>query len=43
MRSYRSYIDIHRQANNYTICEYENVDASDGALVYKDHVKQVGR
>ena len=28
------HIDIHRQAHNYTLCEYENVDADDIGSAY---------
>jgi putative transposase len=34
-----SHIDIHRQAYNYTLYEYENVDADDIGSAYKHHYR----
>jgi len=34
-----SHIDIHRQAYNYTLYEYENVDVDDIGSAYKHHYR----
>ena len=34
-----SHVDIHRQAYNYTLYEYENVDADDIGSAYKHHYR----
>jgi len=33
------HIDIHRQAYNYTLYEYENVDVEDIGSAYKHHYR----
>ena len=35
----KRHIDIHRQAYNYTLYEYENVDADDIGSAYKHHYR----